>query len=179
MPRTSDGPVCAKDIAQSFLPKPLRPKMLAKLLAIQVRRRKGRGSPLSERVLAGIRPPSGRSEDHFGPSGVDHVGDFACYACGTSCGGHLQHRRRNAGEMKPFPLSRYHFGAGNNLEDSIPRTSARCPCGFEQPFPPDSRRFHFCERRLGHVGAGVGGPSREIRRRMVLNSRCGIATSAI
>ena len=33
--------------------------------------------------------------------------------------------------------------------------------------------------RLFYVGAGTSGPRREIRRRMVLNSRRGIATSAI
>ena len=40
-------------------------------------------------------------------------------------------------------------------------------------------RFHFCERYHGHIGTGASGPSREMRRRMVLNSRFGMATSAI
>ena len=39
--------------------------------------------------------------------------------------------------------------------------------------------FLFCRRREGHIGTGDTGTSREIRRRMVLNSCREMATSAI
>ena len=59
------------------------------------------------------------------------------------------------------------------------RTRQCCSCEFGQTSRRVLSRFHSCELRLDHVGAGASGPSREIRRRMVLNSRRGMATSAI
>ena len=62
----------------------------------------------------------------------------------------------------------------------VNRRRRSCEFGQTSPFALESFPFlHSCEHRLGHVGAGASGPSREIRRRILLKSRCGMATSAI